>query len=88
MTETEFRKSAQERGFSDPTVKEWPSLFSDQVHTHERDVYLLVIKGRLSITIAEETTDYFEGDCCHLKAETPHFEQTGSQGATTLIALK
>lgn len=88
MNEQEFRQQTRTEGFGEPTNKEWPPQFDDVFHTHDKHVMLLVTSGTLTVCMEDREVVCEQGDCFELVAHTSHYEKTGEDGATTLIALQ
>lgn len=88
MTETEFEILAADRGHGDHRVVEFAPDQRPDLHTHAWSTLLLVTHGTLTMAYDDRSVDLQPGDWCHVDADERHSEQTGSDGATAILATR
>jgi quercetin dioxygenase-like cupin family protein len=88
MNESDFKQRMQEKGYTNPQVKEYEPNQDEPMHTHEVSVMALVLDGEITLVLEDGATTYAAGEWCELPANTLHTERTGSSGATILLAHK
>jgi len=88
MTEEEFRKLCEKKGYGDVKVKDFEPNMYDPPHTHERSIMGLVIKGEMTLEWEEGSTTYGVGEMCGFEAGTVHAEKTTDSGATIVLGFK
>jgi quercetin dioxygenase-like cupin family protein len=89
MTEDELRNLAMERGYSEPTHKEFEPNLLSELHAHDFAVLGLVTRGTLRLAYQDGREDTFvTGQYCDLPSGTLHSERTNEEGATFYLAVK
>lgn len=88
MTENDFRKLCEQKGYSDVKVKDFEPHLYDPAHTHERAIMGMVIDGKITLEWETGATTYGVGDVCEFEAGTVHAEKTDEEGATLILGFK
>jgi quercetin dioxygenase-like cupin family protein len=88
MTQQEFLDFLIAKGFPVPTLVEQTPLGELDIHVHPFEVMALVLKGSISIAIANQESVYLAGDVFHLNFEEPHSEKYGPNGVQYLASRK
>jgi quercetin dioxygenase-like cupin family protein len=88
MNEEQFRQRAQERGYGDFQVKEYPPNADSPLHTHDFSVMLWVVSGHFMLAFEDRTDNYHPSESCELAANVMHTERAGPAGAKALVAKK
>lgn len=88
MTEDEFRKLCEEKGYGDVKIKDYEPNLYDPPHTHDLSIMGLVLKGAMTLEWESGATTYEVGDLCEFEAGTVHAEKTDDRGATIILGFK
>ena len=88
MDEEEFRKKAQDEGYSEPEMHEVDPSPTKEMHTHDQSVLSLVLGGEFTMIDENGSTIYAPGDWCENPAGTLHTEQIGPNGVIALVSKK
>ena len=88
MTEEEFHKILDEKGYGQAQIREWEPNLNKEMHTHDKSAMALVTQGELTLVFENSSETFCVGQCCELLAGTVHTETTGDGGAITLLAYK
>ena len=88
MTEEEFRERLEAEGFIDPHLYQAKPGPVAPMHSHDKSIMSLVLKGEFTMITENGERKYKVGDCCLNPAGTMHTEQFGSDGTTFLVGTK
>ena len=88
MDEKEFRKKAQDEGYSDLEIHEVDYSPAKEMHTHDKSVLSLVLNGECTMITEHGSTSYGPGDWCENPADTLHTEQIGANWVIALVGKK
>jgi len=87
MTEEEFRKLANEKGYGEVEFAE-VGQGDEEMHSHEHSVLSVVLTGEATMYTEKWTKVFKAGDLCENPAGTMHREKTGPEGCSFLFAKK
>lgn len=87
MNTEEFKAKLKHAGY-EPETKSVVPNFASKPHTHEFDVWLLVVSGQLTLTRGETSETYRAGDSFEMTAGCLHTEQYGPDGTTYLVGRR
>ena len=82
-----FEAKLKQAGY-EPETKTVAANFKSKPHTHEFDVWLLVVSGQLTLTRGEASETYRPGDTFEMTAGCLHTEQYGPDGTTYLVGRR
>jgi hypothetical protein len=84
----EFAASHGRQGFDDVLERRWPPLTVLDLHVHEFDVKAVVVEGEMWLTVGPDTYHLRAGSTFELRAQVPHAERYGDEGATYWVARR
>jgi quercetin dioxygenase-like cupin family protein len=82
-----FEAKLKQAGYESETKTVAPN-FASKPHTHEFDVWLLVVNGQLTLTRGETSETYRAGQTFEMTAGCLHTEQYGPDGTTYLVGRR
>ncbi len=88
MNEAQFRQQLHEQGYGEAQPVEFEPNFAADMHTHDFSAFVLVTGGAFTLVTEDGSVTHQPGEACTLAAGTLHSEQTGTDGATILLAKK
>ena len=88
MDEAKFREKMIQDGYGDVTVRNFAPSHCESTHTHEFGASVLVLNGKITITMEGRTVTCRAGDVFALDANVPHAEQVGGEGVRFLACRK
>ena len=89
MTFEQFSSVMLAAGYDQVTTRVWDANIKLDEHTHPFDANAIVVQGDMVLGVeGRKPIKLAAGDTFHLKANTPHYEEYGSQGATFWVARK
>jgi quercetin dioxygenase-like cupin family protein len=87
MTAEEFKAKLKHAGYESETKTVAPN-FKSKPHTHEFDVWALIVNGQLTLTRGESSETYRAGETFEMTAGCLHTEQYGPDGTTYLVGRR
>ena len=88
MTEDEFTAWTQRDGFEPATSVEYRPDSRPDLHDHDFDARVLIVRGELTMAYENESVVLGPGDECEVPAGTMHAENGSSAGAAGLVAKR
>jgi quercetin dioxygenase-like cupin family protein len=88
VDEVIFREKMIQDGYGDVTVRHFVPNHWEPTHTHEFGASVLVLNGKITITMEDRTVTCQAGDVFALDANVPHAEQVGDEGVRFLACRK
>ncbi len=87
METKEFEAKLKHGGYEAET-KTVPPNFTSNPHTHEFDVWALILNGQLTLTREGKSDTYRTGQTFEMTAGCLHTEQYGPDGTTYLVGRR
>ena len=88
VDEVKFREKMIQDGYGDVTVRHFVPNHCEPTHTHEFGASVLVLNGKITITMEDRTVTCRAGDVFALDANVPHAEPVGDEGERFLACRK
>ena len=83
-----FVRKLVQGDYGDVTVRNFSPNHCEPIHTHEFGASVLVLNGKITITMEGRTVTCRAGDVFALDANVPHAEQVGDEGVRFLACRK
>ena len=87
MEPKDFEAKLKQAGYETETKSVTPN-FRSKPHTHEFDVWALIVNGQLTLTRGETSETYGAGETFEMTAGCLHTEQYGPDGTTYLVGRR
>ena len=88
VDDVNFREKMIQDRYGDVTVRHFAPNHCEPTHTHEFGASVLVLNGKITITMEDRTVTCRAGDVFALDANVPHAEQVGDEGVRFLACRK
>lgn len=88
MDEETFREQLKQNGYGDIVIKETAANHSEPTHTHDFGASVLILSGKISVTLKDRVVTCGAGDTFSLDANIPHSEQIGAEGVRYVSGRK
>jgi quercetin dioxygenase-like cupin family protein len=88
MDTKEFETRLKQGGYLDVETKKAAPNFTSKPHTHEFDVWALILSGELKLTREGKSDTYRAGQTFEMTAGCLHTEDYGPHGTTYLVGRR
>ncbi|MEJ1995190.1 MAG: cupin domain-containing protein [Limibacillus sp.] len=88
MTEQEYHADLRAKGYSPAVEKTWEAGRLNDDHTHEGDLYLLILEGEMVVGMEGKDQRLTPGETCEVPGGLTHSEQAGGAGVHFLVATR
>lgn len=88
MDSKQFEAKLKGSGYLDVETKSAQPNFASKPHTHEFDVWALILSGELTLTREGNSDTYRAGQTFEMAAGCLHTEQYGPHGTTYLVGRR
>ncbi|MBP5858095.1 hypothetical protein KAJ83_13835 [Marivibrio halodurans] len=84
----DYLRMAAEKGYDAPLEKHWAPGHLNDSHTHDEDLFLLILEGGMAGGAKAEPTWCGPGDTIEVPGGTDHIERGGAAGVRFLATVR
>ncbi|MCA8967614.1 MAG: cupin domain-containing protein [Planctomycetes bacterium] len=88
MKETDYLADLARKRYDPPVTRTWEPGQRNDDHVHQKDLYLLVLRGGMTVAIGASSYRLTTGGACEVPAGALHSEQVDADGVSFLVAAR